>query len=40
LDLYDYAWFVGFGVAAITYLVLMKVLPPTPLAPSEAADVS
>jgi NCS1 family nucleobase:cation symporter-1 len=22
--LYDYAWFVGFGVAAVTYLVLMK----------------
>src|SRR5438132_1188110 len=26
--LYDYAWFVGFGVAAITHLVLMKVAPP------------
>ncbi len=26
--LYDYAWFVGFGASAITYLVLMKVAPP------------
>jgi nucleobase:cation symporter-1, NCS1 family len=26
--LYDYAWFVGFGVAAGTYLVLMKLAPP------------
>jgi nucleobase:cation symporter-1, NCS1 family len=26
--LYDYAWFVGFGVAAVAHLVLMKVVPP------------
>jgi len=26
--LYDYAWFVGFGSAGVTYLVLMKLLPP------------
>jgi NCS1 family nucleobase:cation symporter-1 len=26
--LYDYAWFVGFGVAAVTYLLLMKVFRP------------
>jgi NCS1 family nucleobase:cation symporter-1 len=26
--LYSYAWFVGFGVAAITYLLLMKLAPP------------
>ena len=26
--LYDYAWFVGFGVAAVTHLALMKVFPP------------
>lgn len=26
--LYDYAWFVGFGAAAITHLVLMKLAPP------------
>ena len=26
--LYDYAWFVGFGSAGVTYLILMKVLPP------------
>ena len=25
---YDYAWFVGFGAAAITYFVLMKVVAP------------
>ena len=28
--LYDYAWFVGFGVAALTHGVLMKALPPAP----------
>ena len=26
--LYDYAWFVGFGVAAVLHYVLMKALPP------------
>jgi NCS1 family nucleobase:cation symporter-1 len=26
--LYDYAWFVGFGAAAIAHLVLMKLAPP------------
>jgi nucleobase:cation symporter-1, NCS1 family len=30
--LYDYAWFVGFGVAALTHLILMKLLPPKPVA--------
>ena len=30
LDLYPYAWFVGFGGAAITYLLLMKAIPPSP----------
>ncbi len=35
--LYDYAWFVGFGVAAITHGLLMKVIPPEPaLAPAAA----
>ncbi|MGB7926002.1 MAG: NCS1 family nucleobase:cation symporter-1 [Pyrinomonadaceae bacterium] len=28
--LYDYAWFVGFGVSAVTHLVLMKLSPPHP----------
>lgn len=28
LDLYAYAWFVGFGVGAIAYLAFMKVFPP------------
>ncbi|HEX7177477.1 MAG TPA: NCS1 family nucleobase:cation symporter-1 [Pyrinomonadaceae bacterium] len=26
--LYDYAWFVGFGVSAVTHLLLMKLSPP------------
>jgi NCS1 family nucleobase:cation symporter-1 len=34
--LYDYAWFVGFGVAAITHFVLMKVMPPEPMAVAPA----
>ena len=38
LDLYDYAWFVGFGVAAITHLVLMKAVPPSSPAIAEAED--
>ncbi len=28
--LYDYAWFVGFGVAAVIHGVLMKLVPPSP----------
>jgi len=35
LKLYPYAWFVGFGGAAIAYLVLMKLLPPAPVPVSE-----
>jgi NCS1 family nucleobase:cation symporter-1 len=38
LDLYAYAWFVGFGVAAITHLVLMKAFPPSSLVKAEAED--
>jgi NCS1 family nucleobase:cation symporter-1 len=36
--LYDYAWFVGFGVAFVLHLVLMKVSKPeiVPAAPAEA----
>jgi NCS1 family nucleobase:cation symporter-1 len=34
--LYDYAWFVGFGVAAITHYLLMKVMPPEPVAVAPA----
>jgi nucleobase:cation symporter-1, NCS1 family len=26
--LYDYAWFVGFGVSALSYFLLMKLVPP------------
>ncbi|MEP6913515.1 MAG: NCS1 family nucleobase:cation symporter-1 [bacterium] len=33
--LYDYAWFVGFGVAGITHLVLMKAAPPQMTAASD-----
>jgi NCS1 family nucleobase:cation symporter-1 len=35
--LYDYAWFVGFGVAAITHLLLMKVFRPRDLVDAEPA---
>jgi NCS1 family nucleobase:cation symporter-1 len=28
--LYDYAWFVGFGAAAATYLIFMKIAAPQP----------
>ena len=37
--LYDYAWFVGFGVAAVSHAVLMAMLPPrvVPLASAEAS---
>jgi len=35
--LYNYAWFVGFGTAAITHLVLMKVAPPQSGLQAEAA---
>jgi NCS1 family nucleobase:cation symporter-1 len=38
LDLYPYAWFVGFGGAAILYWVLMKVFPPSGAPMSVAAD--
>ncbi len=34
--LYDYAWFVGFGAAALTHLVLMKLAPPQVAAAVEA----
>ena len=34
--LYDYAWFVGFGVAAVIHLVLMKMFSPRPLMPAAA----
>ena len=33
--LYDYAWFVGFGVAAITHLLLMKAFRPRDLVDAE-----
>jgi len=37
--LYDYAWFVGFGAAAVTHLLLMKGMPPqaVPVAETETA---
>jgi nucleobase:cation symporter-1, NCS1 family len=34
--LYDYAWFVGFGVSALTHLVLTKLSPPQPSVVMEA----
>jgi NCS1 family nucleobase:cation symporter-1 len=30
--LYDFGWFVGFGVAALTHWLLMKIAPPERLA--------
>jgi NCS1 family nucleobase:cation symporter-1 len=35
--LYDYAWFVGFGVAAITHLLLMKAFRPRDIVDAEPA---
>ena len=35
--LYDYAWFVGFGTAAVVHGVLMKALPPAPALEPAAA---
>jgi NCS1 family nucleobase:cation symporter-1 len=35
--LYDYAWFVGFGTAAIVHGLLMKALPPAPALEPAAA---
>ena len=35
--LYDYGWFVGFGVAFVTHLILMNLLPPAK-SMSEAAE--
>src|SRR5215813_12019017 len=34
--LYDYAWFVGFGVAALTHLLLMTLVPPSQTLRAEA----
>jgi NCS1 family nucleobase:cation symporter-1 len=34
--LYDYAWFVGFGAAALVHLLLMRVAPPQLARPAEA----
>jgi NCS1 family nucleobase:cation symporter-1 len=34
--LYEYAWFVGFGVGAVTHWVLMKALPPRQLSVAPA----
>jgi NCS1 family nucleobase:cation symporter-1 len=36
---YDYAWFVGFGAAAVTYLLLMKLAPPR-IAPNLKAEAT
>ena len=37
LSFYNYAWFVGFGAAAITYLLLMKIAPPSAALAAEPA---
>jgi NCS1 family nucleobase:cation symporter-1 len=36
--LYSYAWFVGFGVAGVTYLVLMRLAPPSSTRHSAQVD--
>jgi len=35
--LYDYAWFVGFGVSAVTHFALMKLAPPKVVIETKAA---
>jgi NCS1 family nucleobase:cation symporter-1 len=35
--MYDYAWFVGFGAAALSYWALMKMMAPRPVAAKAAA---
>jgi NCS1 family nucleobase:cation symporter-1 len=35
--LYDYAWFVGFGVSAVAHLALMKLAPPQDVIETKAA---
>jgi NCS1 family nucleobase:cation symporter-1 len=41
--LYDYAWFVGFGVAAVMHVTLMRAFPPptgyAPVSPAPAGSV-
>ena len=37
--LYDYAWFVGFGVSAVLHLVLMTMFPPRPAGAARTAEV-
>jgi NCS1 family nucleobase:cation symporter-1 len=38
--LYDYAWFVGFGTAALVHLALMKMFPPSPTITGDAVTRS
>jgi nucleobase:cation symporter-1, NCS1 family len=38
--LYDYAWFVGFGVAFVLHVVLMRAAPPEPSRVTAAAASS
>lgn len=38
LQLYPYAWFVGFGAAAVTHYLLTKLLPPQTMASSISAQ--
>jgi len=38
LELYPYAWFVGFGGAAVAYLILMKAMPPAPVPTAATAN--
>lgn len=38
--LYDYAWFVGFGTAAVVHVALMRIFPPSPATASDADALS
>ena len=36
MQLYNYAWFVGFGASAITYYALTAIAPPANIAATDA----
>lgn len=40
IRLYDYAWFVSFGTASVSYVVLMKLLPPAATGTAVAGTVA
>jgi NCS1 family nucleobase:cation symporter-1 len=40
IRLYDYAWFVSFGAASVSYVVLMKLFPPVATGTAEAGTAA